>query len=267
MIFINNSADYSGLGIGKAPIITEKTKELLAGFPNVTKDEMQAFQDFMYNIGDTDGAIWNALDRIYFPIFAHGVLKDAFFELKSGNVVYPNTSVNDGNVANNWELTTGGVKVLSVITSLTEAVTNIEKSNDDAILFALSEPQSAGGKFLMNYGEVGTSSAGNVMKVVGGGNVNQIQNTLAKDIVALLNFKDTTSYSFGSADVVSEKTNASYSPTIETKAVAIGLNTVYTTNWPSGMKLYGIGDGLSVENARILGNAIVTFNNAMASLS
>lgn len=266
MIFINNSADYSGLGIGKAPIITEKTKELLVGFPSVTKDEMVAFQNFMTAIGDTDGTIWGELDRIYFPVLAHGVLKDSFFELKSGNIVYPNTSVNDSNVANTWEVTTNGVKILSSQTNPAGAVTSIEKGYDDAMLFALSEPLSAGSKYLLNFGDVGTNSAGSIMKITSSGAF-YFNNTLAKDILALINFKQTTAYSFGSVDDISEKVNESYSPATGTRVVAIGCAQVFSQKWTSGIKVYGFGDGLSVENARILGNAIVTFNNAMASLS
>lgn len=267
MIFINNSADYSACGLGKAPIVAEETRQLLSGFTGITDKKALAFQDFLEAIGGTDGTIWNSIDRLYIPMFANGILKDAFFEIKEGLISYTdNSAINDENVGNYYRMTEKGITIIPSNVVLPYGYKQdgnlITKKQNNILVFAISEPCSIGSKNLWFGGEVGTNSTASHLKVNTNAGVLQISNNGINDIIALESRNATEAYAYGKVQSSSVKTVTNTTIDEPTnRNMIIGTGTYYPTySWPVSLKMFGFGNGLSNADASILANAISTFN-------
>lgn len=276
MIIINHSADYSGLGIGKAPVVNEETRELLSGFTGIDYTKGMAFQRFLEAIGGTEGAIWNGIDRLYIPMFANGILKDAFFELKNGEILYPNnTTITDANVGDYYELTTKGVKIVAAQTVYTPYAfqdlqgQGITKKSNNSLLFAISEYPSVGGKQVWNFGgssETGTNSTAALLKLQYQGISSSLTNTSESDAILLVNRGTSSGYGYGKSgsNVVEPTVSTTVDSPID-NVIMFGSGKIFTTyKWPAGLKMFGFGDALADADAKTLAYAIEAFNRALS---
>lgn len=274
MILINNLADYSDCGIGKAPIITNETKELLKGYSELHTEKAFAFQDFMFSIGGTDGAIWTALDKLYLPMFGAD-LKEAFFDVKNGVTAYSggNGVITDENIGTYWIKTSKGVRIgnTEVAGDLYYYYSNgarIAKADNNMVYFAVSEPMAEQSKEVMIGGEIGTSSSSKLKLNLFGGSISNVDNpninTPNSTDLFFFSNRDVNNGYLRCMNKEREIETEMQEPTATLSPLFGGGGYPWaSTIWPVGLKIMGFGNGLSLANAKAFVAAINAFNNAV----
>lgn len=270
MVIINRSADYSSCGIGKAPIVTDETKQLLAGFTGLTYDEEMAFQHFIEDIGGVNGTIWSALSHLFIPVFANASLKEAFFDVKGGSTHYPNSVITDENVSSYYDLTDKGVVIKSGASNYANYV--FKDANEQVIMqplsnflrFVISEPTQSGAKLVWDGGECGTQSSGTFFKMNIRGFGLSGATSATKDAIFFLNSQQSAAYAYLECETATDgavTTEASETELFTLFGSQANLFSYY--RWPVGLKMFGFGDAVNTDNARILATAISRFKSSL----